>query len=82
MPAGILRDSEDTNTSRRLGKSGLKISKVILGCMTFGSSKWESSPWVLDEEQSLQLIKTAYDHGINTWVRDYCDVQVLAVNLT
>lgn len=36
--------------------------------MTFGSSTWEGSPWVLDEEESLQVIKAAYDHGINTWV--------------
>lgn len=49
--------------------SGLKVSKIILGCMTFGSSKWDGSPWVLDEEESLNVIKTAYDHGINTWVR-------------
>ncbi|KAI1345269.1 Aldo/keto reductase [Xylariaceae sp. FL0016] len=51
----------------RLGKSGLKISKVILGCMTFGTSQWEGSPWVLDEEPSLEVIKAAYDLGINTW---------------
>ncbi|KAK8095522.1 Versiconal hemiacetal acetate reductase [Apiospora kogelbergensis] len=51
----------------RLGNSGLKVSKIILGCMTFGSSTWEGSPWVLDEEESLQVIKAAYDHGINTW---------------
>ncbi|KXH67384.1 hypothetical protein CSAL01_04589 [Colletotrichum salicis] len=29
----------------RLGNTGLKVSKIILGCMTFGSSKWEGSPW-------------------------------------
>lgn len=52
----------------RLGKSGLKISKVILGCMSYGSSAWEGSPWVLDEEDSLKVIKAAYDQGINTWV--------------
>ncbi|KAK8048999.1 NADP-dependent oxidoreductase domain-containing protein [Apiospora phragmitis] len=51
----------------RLGSSGLKVTKIILGCMTFGSSTWEGSPWVLDEEESLQVIKAAYDHGINTW---------------
>ncbi|KAK7753416.1 hypothetical protein SLS62_004707 [Diatrype stigma] len=51
----------------RLGKSGLKISKVILGCMTFGSSQWEGSPWVLEEEESFKVIKAAYDMGINTW---------------
>ncbi|KAH7313923.1 NADP-dependent oxidoreductase domain-containing protein [Stachybotrys elegans] len=51
----------------RLGNTGLKISKIILGCMSFGSSKWEGSPWVLDEEEGLKLIKAAYDKGINTW---------------
>ncbi|KAK1658388.1 NADP-dependent oxidoreductase domain-containing protein [Colletotrichum godetiae] len=51
----------------RLGNTGLKVSKIILGCMTFGSSKWEGSPWVLDEEEGLQILKAAYDNGINTW---------------
>ncbi|KAK2050033.1 Aldo/keto reductase [Colletotrichum somersetense] len=51
----------------RLGNTGLKISKIILGCMAFGSSKWEGSPWVLDEEEGLQLLKAAYENGINTW---------------
>jgi hypothetical protein len=32
-------------TISRLGKSGLKVSKVILGCMSYGSSKWQ--PWIL-----------------------------------
>ncbi|KAF6822740.1 hypothetical protein CPLU01_11850 [Colletotrichum plurivorum] len=51
----------------RLGKSGLKVSKIILGCMAFGTSKWEGSPWVLDEAEGLELLKAAYDNGINTW---------------
>lgn len=34
--------------------------------MNFGSSNWESSPWVLDEDESLKVIKKAYDLGINT----------------
>jgi len=49
---------------RQLGKSGLRVSVPILGAMTFGSSKW--SPWVLDEEASLEVIKAAWDLGINT----------------
>ncbi|CEN60805.1 Putative Voltage-gated shaker-like K channel [Aspergillus calidoustus] len=52
---------------QRLGKSSLKISKVILGCMTFGNPSWEGSPWVLSEEEALPLLKKAYDCGINTW---------------
>lgn len=54
----------------RLGKSGLKVSKIILGCMSFGTSQWEGSPWVLDEEESLKVIKAAWDGGINTWVSE------------
>ncbi|KAL3486442.1 NADP-dependent oxidoreductase domain-containing protein [Aspergillus germanicus] len=52
---------------QRLGKSSLKISKVILGCLTFGNPSWEGSPWVLPEEEALPLLKKAYDCGINTW---------------
>lgn len=49
----------------RLGASGLKISKVILGAMSYGSPDW--SAWVLDEEKSLPLLEHAYKVGINTW---------------
>ncbi|KAL4808356.1 NADP-dependent oxidoreductase domain-containing protein [Aspergillus unguis] len=48
-----------------LGKSGLKISKVILGTMSYGTSKWQD--WVLDEDKALPLIEYAYKKGINTW---------------
>ncbi|EJD51024.1 putative aldo-keto reductase [Auricularia subglabra TFB-10046 SS5] len=50
---------------QRLGDSGLKVSKIILGCMSYGSPNWMD--WVLDEEKSLPLLKAAYDAGINTW---------------
>ncbi|CAI6323992.1 unnamed protein product [Periconia digitata] len=48
-----------------LGKSGLKVSKVILGAMSYGTSEWQ--PWVLNEEESLPLLEHAYKCGINTW---------------
>jgi aryl-alcohol dehydrogenase-like predicted oxidoreductase len=51
----------------RLGSSGLKTSKIILGCMAFGSPTWEGSPWTLDEEASMRVLKRAWDVGINTW---------------
>ncbi|KAL1965048.1 hypothetical protein VTN77DRAFT_6108 [Rasamsonia byssochlamydoides] len=53
-----------------LGKSGLKISKIILGAMSYGTSAWQE--WVLDEEQALPLLEHAYKKGINTW--DTADV--------
>jgi len=46
-----------------LGKSGLKVSRLCLGMMTYGTSKWR--PWVLDEDDSRPFIKTALDAGIN-----------------
>jgi len=49
----------------RLGKSGLKVSKIILGCMSYGSPEWQS--WVLPEEEGIKHIKVAYDAGINTF---------------
>ncbi|KAF2089428.1 aldo-keto reductase [Saccharata proteae CBS 121410] len=49
----------------RLGNSGLKISKVILGAMSYGSREWQD--WVLNEDEALPLLKHAYDCGINTW---------------
>lgn len=54
----------------RLGDSGLKISKVILGAMSYGTPEWQG--WVLDEEKSLPLLEHAYKVGLNTW--DTADV--------
>jgi aryl-alcohol dehydrogenase-like predicted oxidoreductase len=51
--------------SVRLGNSGLKISKIVLGCMTYGSPEWQG--WVLGEEEGLQHIKAAFDEGINAF---------------
>ena len=47
----------------RLGKSGLKVSRLCMGMMTYGASKWR--PWVLDEQDSRPFIKKALDVGIN-----------------
>ena len=41
----------------RLGNSGLKVSKIILGTMQFGHTGWQD--WVLDEEAALEQIKFA-----------------------
>ena len=48
---------------RRLGNTGLKISRLCFGMMSFGSSVWR--PWVLDEEASLPVIQRAIESGIN-----------------
>lgn len=40
-----------------------QVSKIALGCMSYGSSQWQS--WVKDEEESLAMIERAYKAGIN-----------------
>jgi aryl-alcohol dehydrogenase (NADP+) len=47
----------------RLGTTGLKVSRLCLGCMTYGSSKWRD--WVLDEAAARPFFKQALDLGIN-----------------
>jgi len=47
----------------RFGKTGMKVSRLCLGCMTYGSTKWRE--WVLDEEASRPFIKGALERGIN-----------------
>ncbi|RGP63757.1 alcohol dehydrogenase [Fusarium sporotrichioides] len=49
----------------RVGKSGLKASQIVLGCMSFGDKNWQ--PWLLDESEALPILKYAFDQGINTW---------------
>ncbi|EEB89635.1 hypothetical protein MPER_12246 [Moniliophthora perniciosa FA553] len=49
---------------RQLGSSGLRVSVPIIGAMSYGSPEW--APWVTGEEKSLEILKAAWDRGINT----------------
>lgn len=46
-----------------LGSTGLKVSRLCLGCMTYGSKKWRE--WVLEEPDSLPFFRRALELGIN-----------------
>ena len=46
-----------------LGATGLRVSKICLGCMTYGSAKWR--PWVLEDAASQPLLRRALELGIN-----------------
>jgi aryl-alcohol dehydrogenase-like predicted oxidoreductase len=48
-----------------LGSTGLKVSKICLGCMTFGVPERGDHPWTLPEEQTRPLIRHALDLGVN-----------------
>jgi 1-deoxyxylulose-5-phosphate synthase len=47
----------------RLGNTGLKVSRICLGMMTYGSPDWH--PWTLDEAASRPFVKRALERGIN-----------------
>jgi len=61
---------------QRLGKSGLVVSRVCLGTMTYGSSKWRD--WVLEEDESRPFIQRALELGINFF--DTADAYSLGVS--
>jgi aryl-alcohol dehydrogenase (NADP+) len=46
-----------------LGNTGLKVSRLCLGCMTYGSSSWR--PWILDEDAARPFFRRAIEAGIN-----------------
>ena len=60
----------------RLGSAGLKVSRICLGTMTYGSKRWRE--WVLEEEESRPFIRRALELGINFF--DTADVYSLGVS--
>ncbi len=60
----------------RLGRTGLKVSRICLGTMTYGTPQWRE--WVLDEEASRPLIQRALELGINFF--DTADMYSLGVS--
>src|SRR5882724_7085202 len=59
-----------------LGSAGVQVSRICLGCMTYGSKSWRA--WVLEEEESRPFIKRALEHGINFF--DTADMYSLGVS--
>ncbi|MBI1855652.1 MAG: aldo/keto reductase [Chloroflexi bacterium] len=59
-----------------LGKTGLKVSRLCLGMMTYGSKKWRE--WILDEEEARPFVKRALDAGVNFF--DTADVYSLGAS--
>jgi len=49
----------------KLGKTGLEVSVITLGCMSFGEPGERGRPWTLDESASRDLVRQALDAGIN-----------------
>ena len=49
----------------RLGRTGLEVSRICLGCMSFGDPKRGTHEWTLDEEKSRPILRAAWEAGIN-----------------
>ena len=50
----------------KLGNTGLDVSPICLGAMSFGTAEnWVHNPWALNEEDSRKVIKKALDLGVN-----------------
>lgn len=49
----------------KLGSTGLDVSRLCLGCMTFGEPDAGTHPWTLGEEASRPIIQRAVEQGIN-----------------
>ena len=65
LTPGLAKSLEETKVEyTQLGTSGLRVSNPILGTMLLGS-KWVE--YGVEEEPSLDILKAAYDSGINTW---------------
>jgi len=60
----------------RLGSTGLNVSRLCLGTMTYGSKRWR--PWVLEEEEGRPFIRRALELGINFF--DTADMYSLGVS--
>ncbi len=51
----------------RLGRSGLKVSRIVLGCMSFGRPDAGGHPWSVDLDEARPLIRKAWEAGITTF---------------
>jgi 1-deoxyxylulose-5-phosphate synthase len=51
----------------RLGTSGLKVSRIALGCMSFGDTSRGFNEWALDDEAAEPIFRQAVDLGITLW---------------
>ena len=66
IPKELQESLDGTQVSyAQVGSSGLRVSVPILGAMSFGHKDWMD--WVIEEKEGLELLKGAWDRGLNTW---------------
>ena len=50
---------------RRLGRTGVTVSSLCLGCMSYGTPGWDVHPWVLSRDDAMPFFRRAADAGVN-----------------
>jgi aryl-alcohol dehydrogenase-like predicted oxidoreductase len=60
-----MRSGEGRMDYVKLGRTGLEVSRICLGCMSYGSPASKTQPWALDERESRPFIAQALEAGIN-----------------
>ena len=61
----------------KFGNTGIKISPIIVGCMSYGSKNW--MPWIEDDKEKIfAILKHCYDRGLRTF--DKADVYPTGVS--
>jgi 1-deoxyxylulose-5-phosphate synthase len=48
-----------------LGRTGVTVSRLCLGCMSYGDVKWR--PWVLEEQAAMPFFHRAIEAGVNSF---------------
>jgi 1-deoxyxylulose-5-phosphate synthase len=65
IEVAITAAKEERMQYTRLGQSGLRVSRIGLGCMSFGRDEW--NPWAMTEEQAASIFRQAVEAGITLW---------------
>lgn len=61
----MYQDGGETMQYTRLGSTGATVSRLCLGCMSYGAPGWDAHPWVLDKAAAMPHFRLAAEKGIN-----------------
>ncbi len=73
---GSLAGSSDAVKYTTLGRTGVTVSRLCLGCMSYGTPEWR--PWILDEKAAQPFFRRAIEAGVNFF--DTADMYSLGVS--
>ena len=57
----------------QLGNTGIEVSRICVGCMSYGKPSEDFHLWTLDQEETTKMIKHALDLGVNFFDTAYLE---------